>query len=205
MKLAHRPHRPRLGAGRARQRAERGAVLVEFATVAIFLVTMLAGAFDFGMAWRASLAVTEGARAGARVGSSSGKALQADRELLLSAQAALASSGMLEEVTMVVVFNASSSATMPSGCKTGTGTNLDCNSWTGAQFRQLTASTTYDGTTGCLSVGSRKGYCPNERSNVQLTAHYVGIWIQAQYEYEFGLLGSTKTITRQAIMRIEPP
>ena len=48
---------------------ERGAMLVEFAFVAMFLVVLVAGTFDYGFAWRSGLAVNEGARAGARVGS----------------------------------------------------------------------------------------------------------------------------------------
>jgi len=195
-------HRPRFVPGRRGH--ERGAVLVEFACVAIFLITLLAGAFDFGMAWRAGLAVTEAARAGARVGSSSGNNLAADRELLLSAQAALSSSGMLEDVQRVVVFNASNISAVPPACKIGTGTGQSCDALTGDQFSDLTGSSAYDAN-GCIVDSARKGFCPKIRNNVQLTAHYVGIWIQVQYHYQFGLLGSVKTIERTAIMRIEPP
>lgn len=200
MRLTH--HRPRFVPGR--ERHERGAVLVEFATVAIFLVVLLAGAFDFGMAWKSGLAVTEAARAGARVGSSSGRNTSADRDLLLSLKAALASSGMLEEVQRVIVYNATTSTVVPSGCKTGTGTSIACNALTGQQLRDLTASSGLDGS-GCINNSARKGYCPTARNNVQLTAHYLGVWVQVDYEYEFGLLGSTKKIERTAIMRIEPP
>lgn len=200
MRLAH--HRPRFAPGR--ERHERGAVLVEFATVALFLVVLLAGAFDFGMAWKTGLAVTEAARAGARVGSSSGKTTTADRDLLLSVRSALASSGMLEEVQRVVVYNATTSNAVPTGCKTGTGTSLACDALTGQQLRDLTTTSALDGN-GCISSSARKGYCPTARNNVQLTAHYIGVWVQVDYEYEFGLLGSTKKIERTAIMRIEPP
>jgi Flp pilus assembly protein TadG len=195
-------HRPRFVPGRHRH--ERGAVLVEFATVAIFLAVMLAGAFDYGMAWRASLTVTEAARAGARVGSSGGNNLAADRDLLLSAQAALSAGGMLDEVQRVVIFNASNVSAVPTACKQGTGTTQSCNALTGAQFSNLTATSAYD-SNGCIVDSARKGFCPKLRNNVQLTAHYVGIWILADYEYEFGLLGSTRSIERTAIMRIEPP
>jgi len=179
-------------------------VLVEFATVGIFLVTLLAGAFDFGMAWKAALGVTEAARAGVRVGSSSGNNVAADRELLLSAQAALSSSGLLEDVDRVVVFNASNVSAVPPSCKIGTGNGQSCNALTGAQFKDLSGSSAIDAN-GCLVDSVRKGYCPTLRNNVQLTAHYLGVWIRASYEYEFGLLGTTKTIERTAIMRIEPP
>lgn len=195
-------HRPRFVPGRHRN--ERGAVLVEFAIVAIFLTALLAGAFDFGMAWRASLAVTEAARAGARVGSSSGKNVNADRELLLSTQAALASAGLLDEVQRVVVFNGSNVSDVPATCKIGTGTSQSCNALTGAQFRLLNASSPIDAN-GCIVDSDRKGFCPKLRNDVQLTAHYVGVWVRIGYQYEFGVLGSVRTIERTAIMRIEPP
>lgn len=196
-------HRPRFVPGR--ERHERGAVLIEFATVAIFLLVLLAGAFDFGMAWKATLGVTEAVRAGARVGSSSGTELTADRDLLLSAQAALSSSSLLDEVQRIVIYNATTSATIPNNCKKGSGTTLACNALTGDQFRALTATSGYDATTGCLDDAVRKGWCPKSRSNVQLTASYIGVWVQVDYEYEFGIMGSVRSIERTAIMRIEPP
>lgn len=195
-------HRPRFVPGRDRH--ERGAVLVEFATVAVFLIVLLAGAFDFGMAWRAGLGVTEAARAGARVGSSGGKAVAADRDLLLSAQAALASSGLLDEVDMVILYNATTNATVPSSCKTGTGTTLTCNTLTGAQFRGIDAAEPIDAN-GCIIDSDRKGFCPLTRNNVQLTASYLGVWVRIRYDYEFGVLGSYRMIERTAIMRVEPP
>lgn len=195
-------HRPRFAPGRHGH--ERGAVLVEFATVAIFLVVMLAGAFDFGMAWRAGLGVTEAARAGARVGSSGGKSTSADRDLLLSTQAALASAGLLDDVDLVIIYNATTNATVPTNCKTGTGTTLTCNSFTATQFRDIDAAEPIDAN-GCIVASSRKGFCPTTRTNVQLTASYIGVWVQVRYDYEFGVLGSYRMIARTAIMRVEPP
>jgi hypothetical protein len=178
---------------------------VEFATVAIFLVVLLAGAFDFGLAWRAGLGVTESARAGARVGSSGGKATAADRDLLLSAQAALASSGLLDDVDLVIIYDATTNAAVPNTCKTGVGTNLPCNSYTGAQFRGIDGAEPIDAN-GCIVDSSRKGFCPlhANRSNIQLTASYLGVWVRIRYEYEFGILGSYRMIERTAIMRLEP-
>lgn len=200
MRFSHRPRIVPPG-----HRHERGAVLVEFATVALFLAVLLAGAFDFGMAWRAGLGVTEAARSGARVGSSGGKDLPADRDLFLSVQAALASSGLLTSTQRVAIFNATNTNTFPTACRTGTGTSQSCNTLSGDQLRNLTTTSGYDASTGCLTSSDRKGYCPSVRNNVQLTAHYIGVWVQVRYDYEFGLLGSARMIERTAIMRIEPP
>jgi hypothetical protein len=111
---------------------------------------------------------------------------------------------MLDDVQRVIVFNATNVSKVPVACKTGTGTGQSCNALTGTQFSNLTGTSALD-TNGCIVDSARKGYCPKLRNNVQLTAHYVGIWVQVQYHYEFGLLGSVKTIERTAIMRIEPP
>jgi Flp pilus assembly protein TadG len=199
MKLSHRP---RFAPGRHEH--ERGAVLVEFATVAIFLVVLLAGAFDFGMAWRAGLGVTEAARAGARVGSSGGIAVTADRDLLLSVQAALASSELINDVDRVVVYNATTNAAVPATCKTGTGNGEPCDAFTASEFKAITAGSALDAN-GCIVDSARKGFCPKTRNSVQLTANYLGIWVRIRYDYQFGVLGSSRLIERTAVMRIEPP
>jgi Flp pilus assembly protein TadG len=201
MRLAHgRALRSR---GGHRSGRERGAVLVEFAMVAMILVTVLAGTFDLGMAWRSGLGVTEAARAGARVGSGQGKALTADRSLLLSAQAAMASSDLLPDVTRVVVYrSATADGVMPSGCKT-TATNSNCNVFTGTQFRNIIATSALT-STGCLTGSQSQNWCPTQRVTTQLTAQYIGVWIQIRYDYDFRLLGTSRLIERSAVMRLEP-
>ena len=72
-------HRPSDGDLRGRGGwRERGAALIEFAFVCMLLVTLVAGAWDYGRGWRAGLSATEAARTGARVGSGQGKFIQAD-------------------------------------------------------------------------------------------------------------------------------
>jgi Flp pilus assembly protein TadG len=201
MRLTHssrRAHRP------AETIAERGAIVIEMAIVAIVLVSLLAGAFDYGMAWRAGLAVNEGARAGARLGSSVGNDVNADRSLLTSTRAALSSSGMLEEVERVIVFDAAASnGRVPAACITGKNSG-ECNIFTGDQFRAIRTDSPINSTTGCIDDSDRKAWCPNERIKVQLTADSIGVWIRVRYEYSFGMLGNALTIDRQAVMRLEP-
>jgi Flp pilus assembly protein TadG len=182
---------------------ERGAVLIEFALVSIILVTLLAGTYDLGSAWRAGLGVTEGARAGARVGSSMGDDVNADRSLMTSAQAAMASSGLLDNVTRVVIFkSATVDGKIPASCKIMASSGA-CNIFTGNQFRNLTTTSPMDAN-GCLTGSQRQGWCPKNRNRVQLTAEYIGVWIQVQYDYEFRLLGTSRTIERTSVMRLEP-
>lgn len=200
MRLSHR----RARVVPARVVGERGALILEMSIVGIFMVTLLAGTFDFGMAWRGGLAVTEAARAGARVGSSVGNDSTADRDLLLSAQAALQSSGLLDEVQRVVLYRSTTAnGAVPPTCKTATATVSGCNILTGAQFTALTGTSPLDAN-GCISTSTSKGFCPTGREERQIDADYLGVYIRAEYRFMFRLLGTVQVIERTAVMRIEP-
>ncbi len=88
---------------------QRGALLVEFAFVAMFLVVLVAGTFDYGFAWRSGLAVNEGARAGARVGSGQALSRGADYYALNSVKSALTASGSINQIQKVVIFKSTTS------------------------------------------------------------------------------------------------
>ncbi|QYG92541.1 pilus assembly protein [Iamia sp. SCSIO 61187] len=198
MRVRH--HRPRLLAPGAPR--ERGAAIVELAIVAIFLVTLLAGAYDLGMGWRSTLAVTEGVRGGARVGSGLGADRTADVTILTSLQSTLASSGLLGSVERVVIFSAEGTGGRPSaGCIAGT--SGTCSTFTGEQFRAVTTGSPLD-PDHCVLAATRRGFCPRTRDDVQLTADYVGVWVRARHTYLFPVLGRGVTIERSAVMRIEP-
>lgn len=186
---------------------ERGAVLIELAIVSMVLTVLLAGAFDYGMGWRTGLAVNEAARTGARVGSGMGPAKEADFRLLSGLRSALSSSGQLDGLQRVVIYSASrSDGAVPSGCKSGIGTSNDkCNIISGDALRGMpTAVGTTLESHGCLKTATTKRWCPTGRINVQLEAQYIGVWVQTDYDYQFGLLGSSLTIERETVMRLEP-
>jgi Flp pilus assembly protein TadG len=207
MSLGHRPPRRDAHTVPGRSRGETGAVIVEMAIVAVVLVMLLAGAFDYGQAWRVGLTANEAARTGARVGSGQATALTADFSLLSGMRSALESSGQLDHVVRVVIFRSESEdGRVPWQCTTGSGTGQRCNIFTGAQLNALpaTSSGAIHPTTGCVTNSERQGYCPNARDNIQLHAHYLGIWVQVRYEHLFPILGSSTTITRTAVMRLEP-
>lgn len=192
--------------GSARRRSSSGAALVELGLSAVLLATLAAGAFDFGMAWRTGIATTEGARTGARVGSAQGDIVGADYALLTSMKAALSSSGLLNNVDRVVIYRSNTSdGAVPSNCKTTTSSSVSdkCDILTGAQFRALTTSSTYD-SAGCMTGSQTKSWCPTTRNNIQLSADYLGVWVQVTHNYKFKLIGTTKTIQRSAVMRLEP-
>lgn len=197
MKLSHRGRAPEPG------RRERGAALVELAIVAVILVTMLGGAFDLGMAWRGTLAVTEGARAGVRVGSAVGVQKEADRDLLLSVKSALSSSDMIDKVVRIVVFRAGTNGRVPAECKTATTLVSGCNILTGDDLRALETTSPLEDN-GCIKQSRSKGFCPLTRKDLPAEADSIGIWIRAEHPNLFPIMGQKQTIERTAVMRIEP-
>lgn len=212
--IAHR--RARLA---DRRSEERGAGLVELSLVALLLVFLVASTFDYGFAWRSGLAVNESARAGARVGSGQAISRGADYYALNSVKSGLTSSGIIDNVDRIVIFKSTTAdGRVPSACTAATPTS-SCvgNVLTGAQLKALTVSS-FDVTissdpataptgTGCLKSASalRVGWCPNARSNNQdAGADYYGVYILLSYPRKFGAFGSTISVSRTAVMRLEP-
>jgi Flp pilus assembly protein TadG len=187
-----------------RTRGERGAALVEFALVALFILSLIAATYDLGQGWRASLAVTEAARTGARTASAMGTQPLADYYALSGARAALGNSNLLDDVQRVVIYrSATANGDVPTQCKTATTTSQPCNILTGDQFRSFNQAG-FNSTTGCFTAATARNWCPSSRNNIQATAQYWGIWIQVRKPKQFRFLGSHVTVTRDAVMRLEP-
>lgn len=208
MRLGHHHGAPaRAAARRPRSRWSKvgGAALVELAFAALFLATISAGAYDYGMAYRQALSVNEAARTGVRTGSALGKNPQADYYALSGAQAALAASNALDEVQKVVIYKSTTvDGNVPTICTTATTNTTEmCNMITGDQFRAMTAAS-FDATSGCFTAATIKNWCPKDRNNIQITADYYGIWIQSKYLHQFKIIKSSTLITRDAVMRLEP-
>lgn len=196
-------HHPRSDAA-AVPSSQRGAALVEMAFVAMFILTLAAATFDLGQGWRAGLAVNEAARTGARTASAMGTQPEADYYALSGARAALGNSGMLEHVERVVIYrSATADGNVPALCKTATSTSQPCNILTGNQFRAMTLSQ-FNTTTGCFTPATVRNWCPSSRNNIQQTAQYWGMWIHVRQPKEFRFLGTHNTVTRDAVMRLEP-
>jgi hypothetical protein len=191
--------------GRRRTR-ERGATLLEFAMVALFLISISGAAFDLGMTWRIGLVTNDAARAGARTGSSMAEAPLADWYAISNARAALSSANRLQDVQRFVIYRSDTvDGDVPSTCKSGTSTSAECNVLTGDQFRAI-AQADFNATTGCISSSKATvaNWCPTERDNVQLTANYYGVWVQVKYSNLFKLRGTSVNVEREAVMRLEP-
>jgi len=79
------------GDGQQDAQSEKGSALVEFAIVFMFLMTIALGAYEYGMAFRDSLAVSSSAREAARIGGAVGARATADCTILEAAAGALQS------------------------------------------------------------------------------------------------------------------
>lgn len=204
MRLGHHHSAASRARAKARGRGIGGAALVELAFVAMLLVILSAGAYDYGLAYRQALSVNEAARTGVRTGSALGKSAQADYYALTGAKAALAASNTLDEVQKVVIYKSTTvDGNPPSTCINNTTSTESCVVLTGDQFRAMTLSS-FDTTTGCFTAATIKNWCPSARNNIQLSADYYGIWIQAKYTHQFKILTNSTTINRDAVMRLEP-
>lgn len=189
-------------------RGENGAAMVEVAIVAILFVTLLAGALDYGMAWRTGLAVNEASRTGARVGSAEGVDTRSDYNILTGLRAALASSGQLGRLERVVIFRSDGpDGRVPADCTTTTGsTAAPCNVLTGDQVRSLPTVAVAGATTdvdGCINASVVKGWCPRSRVDSQATADFLGVWVEVRHKRLFNAFGGDVVVRRQTVMRVE--
>lgn len=182
-----------------------GAVLVELAIVAMFLVTITAGAYDYGMAWRVGLVTNEASRTAARTGSAMGANPLADWYALSGAKAALKNSGRLQDVQQVIVYRSSTTnGAVPTDCLNSvSGTTQKCVVLTGSAFRNMNQAN-FNSTTGCFQTAVVQTWCPSSRNNVQLTSEYYGIYIKTRYNHLFRTLNKQTDLERTAVMRLEP-
>ena len=194
---------------RLRQRAddgERGAVIVEFALVAMLLATLAFVTIEYGYGWRSSMSVLTAARAGVRSVSSMGTDNQADYFALTSIRANLDSAGLLEGAQRVVIHRADATNGDPPAACTATPlttTTALCNVYTGDQLRLVAAG--QFAATGCMTAATVKNYCPSTRQTAQGTADPIGVYVQARQKSLTGFFGGAGFLaSRDAVMRMEP-
>lgn len=187
------------------RRRERGAVLVELALVSTILVTMVLGVFEIGMAWSDHQEVTAASRSGARVGSQLGKAAQADNQILKAVQAGLGSQA--SQVAKIVVYEADANGDMPAACKTaavGYAGGAHCNVYGATSLADLNTAVKWGSGSACGQLDGN--WCSaTQRSNVQDTATYLGVYVEVNHHYLTGLFGGgSLKLTETTVMRVEP-
>lgn len=201
-----------------RRRSERGTLTIEAVMVVAFLLTFSLASLDLGTAWRASLGISNAVRSGARVGSAAGVSSNADYQILLSLGSALGRNSV-SEVERVVIFKATSTSTVPSGClsasakTTGGSSGNHCNVYSSSDLAAVLASPStvpaeFQG--ACPGTGTRwdRFWCPSSRINSVGVGgagpDYIGVYLNVNHATSTKLFGSSIDIDDTFVMRIEP-
>jgi Flp pilus assembly protein TadG len=199
------------GSGRSRRaRGENGAVLVEVVLILPLLMLISLAVFDLGLGWKASMTVTNAARAGARVASNLGVSATADKSALASIAASLGTVPV-SEIDVIVIYRATTAdGDVPADCLTGStratggSSASQCNVYTGAEAIAASTSTTFTG--NCGSSRDRF-WCPSTRGNSQAAStgpDYLGVYVRINHTTKTKAFGSTMVVKDRAVMRIEP-
>ncbi len=198
---------------RRRLTGDGGAVLVEFALVAPFIVSVALGIMEFGIAWRDANVLERSVAAGARTGASWGDEGWADLGALGSIEGVMSGATSLE-IEKVVLFNARSSGTVPASCAALSGPagidsgGVQCNVYSAAQIADQNPYAAFgQWGPGAPCGGSHwdRWWCPAGRDGTRAGGtDYVGVWIQARYTPVTGLLPSSAMFERTAVFQVEP-
>lgn len=201
---------PRGSCRSRRARGENGAVLVEVVLILPLLMLISLAVFDLGLGWKASMTVTNAARAGARVASNLGVSATADKSALASIAASLGTVPV-SEIDVIVIYRATTAdGDVPANCLTGStratggSSASQCNVYTGAEAIAASTSTTFTG--NCGSSRDRF-WCPSTRGNSQAAStgpDYLGVYVRINHTTKTKAFGSTMVVKDRAVMRIEP-
>jgi Flp pilus assembly protein TadG len=186
---------------------QRGAALVEFVLIAPVLVLITAAIFEYGLAFRDSMTLSNALRSGARVGSNAGRERQADYTILKSVEAAMREVPNSHIIRVIVYKASTSDSTVPSACLSVSGSGGVtgvCNVYRNTDLSRPLSD--YTGTTSCGTSAPDRYWCPTTRQNQQaLGADYLGVWMEIRYTYVTKVFpGTGITIRDRAVMRLEP-
>jgi hypothetical protein len=180
---------------------ERGAALVEFALVAPVLLLLIFGAFEYGMFFKDYLTVANTTRTGARVGSAAGSSADADYQILQAVKAAAtALPGGSNSVQQISIYKSTSSGGGPTAtCQTTSSATDKCNTYTASAFSQPLTKF------GCGTGSLDSVWCPTTRVDSQAVGpDYIGVWVKTTHGFVTKLFGTSRSITDNVVMRIEP-
>jgi Flp pilus assembly protein TadG len=196
---------------RRRRQGERGAAMVEMALVLPFLILLVMGVLEFGLAWRTSLTVSNSLRSATRTAANTGEDRLADYNALTALKSAMAGIDGVS-IERVIIYEAPTNGQVPEACLTATaitnrGVNNLCNVYTGADLTTITTAD-FGGTTSCTGGSKDDQWCPpTEREaspGATGGADYLGVFVEIDLDFQTGLFGSGMTITDRTVMRLEP-
>lgn len=194
-----------------RARGDRGAVLTEAALILPLLVVFLAGAFDFGMAWRQNAYHGAAIGGGLRQLATNGNGREADLFALQSYMAAMVNVRNTTPVKVVIYRSNSSGVPANASCLTtpasssGAGVSGACNIYNLYQLNNLTTANFGAATDTSCSGKWDRYWCPLTRKALQGDPpDFVGVYSEVTYTSFTKLWGSSFTLTDRAVMQIEP-
>jgi len=180
---------------------QRGAALLEFALVAPVLLLLIFGAIEYGMFFKDYLTVANTTRTGARVASAAGSSADADYQIIQAVKAAAtALPGGAGSIQQLSIYKSTAAGGGPSSaCQTASSATDGCNTYTSSVFSQ--PSTRF----GCGAGSLDSAWCPTTRVDSQAVGpDYIGVWVKTTHGFVTKLFGSSRTITDDVVMRIEP-
>jgi len=202
---------------RRRLHGDDGAVIVELALVAPFLVLLVLGVFEFGNVYRDKTLLAGALRSAGRTASQSGKINKADQVALTSFYA---TASKLKNVVLqkVIIYKTTASGGPPpasclSASTLGTapyGVAGLCNVYSGAQVSSaaagLAAFNYGSGVNGtCTAANWDFNWCWNTRVLTPATADYLGVYAEYTYTGITTIMPvRTITLSDYAVYRMEP-
>ncbi len=187
-------------------RGERGATLVEAAIITPIFMLLIFGILEFGFFFRDYLAVSNGARDGAREASVAGNVLDSDYRILRAVERATAALPD-DAIELIKIYRAIDSDDTASdvGCGSTGVTNV-CNVYTDSSL------SLDESKFGCqeIALGDPinsldRFWCPADREvSIGTGLDYIGVEITITHDYLTGLFGSSVEFDDYIVLKVEP-
>jgi len=180
--------------------------MVEAAVVTPVVLLIIFGIFEFGFFFRNYLAVSNGARDGAREASVAANVADADYRVMRAVERATAALPD-DAIDSIKIYEASDpdDTAADVGCGSSSVWNV-CNVYTASDLRRDVTQWGCQSTAAGDPVDSPdRFWCPTDREvSVGAGLDYVGVEITITHEYITGLFGSSNTFDDYIVLKVEP-
>jgi hypothetical protein len=170
---------------------ERGAALVEAAILMPVVLLIVFGAIEFSSLFKDAATVSSAARAGGRTASAEPRNANMPIDTAAAVSTALTALPSDSPETLFV-YDATSSSAAPSSC------SANCVSFTWNSSSRSFTPDGYDPSSPPSWIKDQN-VCGNAGAWSR-----VGIWVKASHPFVTNLFGAGKTLTSNAIFRVEP-
>ena len=183
--------------------------MIETVLVMPFLVTLMVGILEFGLAWRDSITVSAALRQTARTSASQGASGWADYYALQALNSGL--SGVPSDaITRIIVYNATTNAAPDPTCLSLTAPGGQtgaraCNVYDASALILASSSFSSTATGSCPADAVDRWYCPLTRQVIQSSGtDALGVYVEVRHDFASRIFGPGLTIKDKFIVRLEP-